>query len=384
MCDELRNELKSLIQGDQKSYLQLLQDEIREEIKQKIKNFIKNFYSKFSKVQKKKFQNILSSINNPEVLHNFKKIIDVMDFQLFEIKLYKNNDDVNKNDENIMCRVESRYPEISELYNELIFKKIDYKLKTHSNLIEILSIKNDRQNVGIKFENAINFYLSSFIKSSQNIVQRDIYELNKLKKVKEIDKFDLFDFNYTNIYILFMKLFQGIFFTNLSLNHEKIDGGFIYAKKFNENELEFDLITYDATIADKSNNMIDTIKAINEKIDSNFQEKIRSYYLKLLEEELSLKINFVKHYFIIGVKVADPQLMILHPETSLELNNKHKDNLNKVEKSLKDLDKSAESKILKEKLGILSASIIYDEEKKEDKDDKSLKILTLKLEEIKY
>jgi len=265
------------------------------------------------------------------------------------------------------CTINSNYPNLIDLYYDEIGGR-NYRLAASNRLGETLRYlkNNDPQMVGNLFERALGSYLSNFVGSSKDAIPGSRCEFNDLKYVKYIDKFDIFKSNNHNL--IPIQLYEGVFFTNKTFNHEYIDGGFIFLNSNPIFQKNFDLVTYDVTISDKSDKMLKTVENINEKVNQ-FQNVIQHL---LKGEPNSIKINFRKHYYIVGVGLEDSESM---------KNDFDSKKLNDINENLsKRLLKYKNSLIFEEfrnKIGILSAKIT-----KERSDDQKSEILGLKLEEI--
>jgi hypothetical protein len=335
---------------------------VESHIKEKIKNFKTNFYDKFSEKDRNRFKEILSSINNPNKTHDLFAVIDILDYQLMGIKIIKEEGTTK-------CMIQSVYPNLIELY----YSKIDglnYKIITASKLRDTLRYINghDYQMVGNMFEKAIESYLSSFVFSEDDVIPGSQCEINMLNDTHIIDKFDIFNLKVNNPRHFIDQIKLGVFFTNKTENHKYIDGGFISFKYGDDRSGNVDLCTYDVTISDKSNEMREKIENIDRDLDS-FRNTIRNLFKN---HKRNIKINFVKHFYIVGVGSDDSFALNneLTPQLK-ELNQKHS-------KRILNYKDSLESGDLKNKIGILSAKITSGKS-----DSGQSGELSLKLEEIK-
>jgi hypothetical protein len=335
---------------------------VESHIKKKIKNFKINFYNKFSEEDREIFKDILSSINNPNKTHDLFAVIDILDYQLMGIKIIEEEGATK-------CMIQSVYPNLIELY----YSEIDghnYKIITSSKLRDTLRYINchDYQMVGNMFEKAIESYLSSFVFREDDIIPGSQCEINRINETRKIDKFDIFKLKVNNPDHFIDQLTLGVFFTNKTENHKYIDGGFIRFKYGDDRSGNIDICTYDVTISDKSNDMGEKIEIIDTELDS-FRKMIRNLFKN---HRRNININFVKHFYIIGVGSDDS--FALNNELTPEFKEFNK----KLSKRILNYKDSLESGDLKNKIGILSAKITSGKS-----DSGQSGELSLKLEEIK-
>jgi len=292
----LRNKIKSLKKSNsnkniiEKYYKELLSEKIQNEIRLKIQNYINNYYKNFSDDDKADFASIIAKLNDPNFLLDTNQVINLLDYQLMSIEI----DEFYKK----RCRIKSIYPNLLELYDAKLDKKIIKQDKTSELILNTLNqiLKNDNEVAGYHFESTIFSYLLDCLISKNPELPKN---LEFIKELENFGSFDLFDYfkikNNSKEYELdlFNKITKGFLFKNKTHDMKYIDGGmFVQSENFT-----IDLYTYDTTIADKSSEFPQRFESIVDDIKTSVNN------LQAISRKLGFRdeFNFKKHYFIMGI-----------------------------------------------------------------------------------
>lgn len=290
---ENRNGTKEIIED---LYLKILNEKIEIEMKPKITNFINKYYKDFTDKEKADFASIIPKLNDPKFLFDTNQVINLIDYQLMSIEI-----DPNKKNK---CRIKSIYPNLIELYDEKIDKKIIHQDKTSALILKTLNqiLKNENNNAGYYFESTINSYLIDCLISENSELPKN---LEFIKEIQNFGSFDLFDYfkiknnSKENELDLFFKIIRGFLFKNKTQDLKYIDGG-MFVQSDNST---IDLYTYDATIAEKSSVFPNRFESIVNHIKTSVNN-LQSISRKL---RFPGKLNFKKHYFIMGIDFVNEE-----------------------------------------------------------------------------
>jgi hypothetical protein len=300
--DKLINEnefstLKIIIEN---IYIKILDEKIKTELALKIENFMKIHYKFFSLNDRVEFASIVSQLNNPLLNLETGRVIKLLDFELMSIHIDKNKYDI--------CNVKTIYPQLMDLYNEILDKTIDETV-CEERIVSVSLI--DTINKYIDGNKFAGYYFESFIHSFFfcYIYFKDSNIPDNLKFINEVNVSTLFDlFEYIEINDdnteekidmdkkILSDILEGFHFKTRKPTLKYIDGGFF----IHSDNLTCDLYTYDTAIQDKSSEFKSGSKFESLRNDVNTALKnIENLFEKYWK--LPMKLQFKKHYFILGI-----------------------------------------------------------------------------------
>ena len=266
--DEIDDEIERLIND--------LSRKIEIYIDEKVNKFKKERYDGFDEIKKRKFKDVLLSLESQSLALIIDEYAQCVDYQLMDY-------DIVDNDQGSM-RIRSDYPDIVKYYKKIMKIELDPKdeinlyineMKTHIYDNNSSQINNFNTLAGHKFERIAKLYFyfhNSFNKEMnldeirEEMENFDLYNYLFFKDDLEMNVFSKQELNSSeslnkeklpNNHILnsknipkdglSMKLMSNLFFYNSNGSTPLIDGGLIY---YSSPGIQ-NIITYDATVGEK-------------------------------------------------------------------------------------------------------------------------------------